>query len=244
MSDDIAIGPLHGARVLVVGGSAGIGEATALLAAQGGAQVCIASRSAERLDAALARLPAGCTREVLDVRDDGAVHDFFAAHAPWQHVVLSGAATPSGPARGLPLADAQEALRSKFWGAYHLARHARVQAGGSITFVSGVYSQRPNAGAVLQGAINAALEGLARGLALELAPAVRVNVVSPSTTATPLWDRLGTQGRAQKLADMCERLPLRRVAQAQDIARAILFVATNPFATGSTVQVDGGDALL
>ncbi len=241
---ELTHGPLQGARVLVIGGSAGIGEAVAQLAAAGGAQVTIASRSAARLDAALARMPAGVASAALDVRDDAAVQAWFAAQRPWNHVVLTASATPSGPARSLPLADAQEAMRSKFWGAYAVARHARVADGGSITLVSGVYSQRPNAGAVLQGAINAALEGLTRGLALELAPAVRVNAVSPSTTVTPLWDRLGAEGRAHKLASMAETLPLRRVAQPEDIARAILFVATNPFATGTTLLVDGGDALL
>jgi NAD(P)-dependent dehydrogenase (short-subunit alcohol dehydrogenase family) len=235
---------LSNARVLIIGGSSGIGEATALLAAQAGAQVCIASRSTARVQAALARLPDGVQGEVLDVRDDDAVQAFFAAHEPWHHVVLSAAATPSGPSRSLPLADAQEAVLSKLWGAYHLARHVRVHEGGSITMFSGVYSVRPNAGAVLQGAINAAVEALCRGLALELAPAVRVNVVSPSTSATPLWDKLGPEGRAQKLAQMAAVLPLRRVAQPLDIARAVLALALNPFATGSTVLIDGGDALL
>jgi NAD(P)-dependent dehydrogenase (short-subunit alcohol dehydrogenase family) len=106
-----------------------------------------------------------------------------------------------------------------------------------------VYSQRPQPGAVLQGALNAAVEALARGLALELAPTVRVNTVSPSTTATPLWNKLGADGRAAKLAAMRQRLPLQRVADAADIAQAILFLAGNRFATGSTVLVDGGDAL-
>jgi NAD(P)-dependent dehydrogenase (short-subunit alcohol dehydrogenase family) len=234
---------LQGARVLVVGGSSGIGEATAAQAAQGGAQVTIASRAATKLAAALARLPAGCRAEVLDVADDAQVAAFFAAHAPWHHVVLAGSATQTGPVRGLALEAARAAMDNKFWGAYHLARHARVQEGGSITFVSGVYSQRPQPAAVLQGALNAALEALARGLALELAPAVRVNTVSPSTTATPLWDKLGPAGRERKFSDMRARLPLQRVAEPGDIAHAILFVATNAFATGSTVLVDGGDAL-
>ena len=103
---------------------------------------------------------------------------------------------------------------------------------------------RPVPSAVLQGAINAAIDALARGLALELAPRVRVNVVSPSTTATPLWDRLGDDGRALKLAQVAARLPLARVAQPEDIASAILFVAGNPFATGSVVLIDGGDSLV
>lgn len=236
--------PFNGQRVLVIGGSSGIGEATALLAAQQGAEVTIASRSAARCSAALQRLPAGVQAQVLDVTDDAAVQAFFAGHARWHHVVLAGSATQTGTVQALPLDAARAAMDNKFWGAYHLGRHVAIEPGGSLTFVSGVYAQRPQPGAVLQGALNAALEALARGLALALAPAVRVNTVSPSTTATPLWDKLGPAGRAAKFEAMCARLPLQRVAEPLDIAEAILFVASNRFATGSTVLVDGGDALV
>ena len=235
---------LRGSRLLVIGGSSGIGEATAALAAQAGAQVTIASRSDTRLSAALGRLPGGVASARLDVTDATAVAEFFAGAPAWDHVILSGSATRSGSVGELVLADARAAMDSKFWGAYHVARSARVQDGGSITFVSGVYSVRPVPSAVLQGAINAAIDALARGLALELAPRVRVNVVSPSTTATSLWDRLGEDGRALKLAQVAARLPVARVAQPEDIASAILFVAGNPFATGSGVLIDGGDSLV
>ena len=230
-------------RVLVIGGSSGIGEATALQATQAGARVTIASRSPERLTGALARLPRGVTSATLDASDADAVEAFFRTDAPWDHVVVTASATRTGSARDLPMSDAQAAMQSKFWSAYHVGRSARIASGGSLTFVSGVYSVRPNATAVLQGAINAALEALARGLALELAPAVRVNVVSPSTTETPLWDRLGGAGKADKFAAMDARLPLGRIARPGDIAAAILFLAANSFATGSTLLIDGGDAL-
>ena len=235
---------LANSRVLVIGGSSGIGEATALQAAHAGARVTIAARSHERLTRALARLPQGVTTAALDASDADAVAAFFNAEAAWDHVVVTGSATRTGPARELPLDDARAAMQSKFWSAYHVGRSARIATGGSLTFVSGVYSVRPSASAVLQGAINAALEALARGLALELAPAVRVNAVSPSTTETPLWDRLGDAGKAAKFATMEARLPVGRVAGAGDIAAAILFLAANPFATGSTLLIDGGDALV
>lgn len=234
----------RGQRVLVIGGSSGIGEATAAMAAATGAVVTIASRSADKLAAAQSRLPAGVAAATLDVTDDDAVRAFFASALPWHHVVLAGSATRTGPVRGLPLDAARAAMDNKFWGAYHVGRHARFDDGGSLTFVSGVYSQRPQPDAVLQGALNAAVEALARGLALELAPVVRVNTVSPSTTATPLWDKLGAAGREAKFDAMRARLPLRRVADAADIAQAILFVVGNRFATGSTVLIDGGDALV
>jgi NAD(P)-dependent dehydrogenase (short-subunit alcohol dehydrogenase family) len=230
-------------RVLVVGGSSGIGLATARMAALAGAFVTIASRSRAKLDAALAALPAGVESAELDVTDAAAVEAFFADAPAWHHVVLAGSSTKVGSVRGLPLDDARAAMDNKFWGAYHVGRGARIAEGGSLTFVSGVYSVRPHPQAVLQGVLNAAIESLARGLALELAP-VRVNTVSPSTTATPLWDRLGPEGRARKFSDMAARLPVGRVARPDDIASAICYVATNVFATGSTVLIDGGDALV
>ena len=190
----MTVGSLAGATVLLIGGSSGIGLAAAAQALAAGARVTIASRSAARLAAAAARLPELTTR-VLDVCSEDAVSEFFAGGGDWTHVVLAGSATQTGGVRTLPMAAARASMDNKFWGAYHVGRHARVAAGGSITYVSGVYSQRPQPDAVLQGALNAAVEALARGLALELAPAVRVNTVSPSTTATPLWDKLGASGR-------------------------------------------------
>ncbi len=235
---------LKNSRVLVMGGSSGIGEATAALALDSGAHVTIASRSQEKLQAALQRLPAGASASVLDVVNAQAVEAFFAQHDAWDHVVLAGSSTRVGAVRALPLDDAQAAMQNKFWGAYHVGRYARISAGGALVFVSGVYSIRPSKAAVLQGAINAAIEALSRGLALELAPLVRVNTVSPSTTQTPLWEGLGQAGKARKFADMRARLPVAAIARPADIAEAILSVATNRFATGSTVLVDGGDALV
>jgi NAD(P)-dependent dehydrogenase (short-subunit alcohol dehydrogenase family) len=233
---------LLGQRMLVIGGSSGIGLATAQLAAAAGARVTIASRGQAKLDAALGSLGTGIGTAVLDTRDEGALSHFFAATEAWDHVVISAAQTPSGSIRGLALGDAKAAMDSKFWGAYQVARDARIREEGSLTFISGFLSVRPSASSVLQGAINAALEALARGLALELAP-VRVNAVSPGLIDTPLWGRMEAEKREAMFARAAANLPARRMGQAEDIARAIIFLATTPFATGSTVRVDGGGAI-
>src|SRR5216683_4170005 len=177
---------LTDAQVLLIGGSSGIGLATAVAAAAAGASVTIASRSKIKLDTALGSIRGTRRAVVLDTRDQSALGRFFMAEGPRDHVVVSAAQTPTGPVRTLDLADAEAAMESKFWGAYRVARAAKIKDGGSLTFISGFLSVRPSAGAVLQGAINAALEALARGLALELAP-IRVNAVSPGLIATPLW---------------------------------------------------------
>lgn len=233
---------LKHARVLVFGGSSGIGLATAAQAIEAGADVTIASRSQTKLDAALAKLGKTARAVALDTGDQTAIERFFAEETPWDHVVVSAAQTPSGPVRTLGLIDAKTAMESKFWGAYRVARAARIKDGGSLTFVSGFLSVRPSATSVLQGAINAALEALARGLALELAP-VRVNTVSPGLIATPLWSGMAEDKREAMFTGAAQRLPARRVGQPQDIANAVMFLAVTPFSTGSTVRVDGGGAI-
>ncbi|PWC89352.1 short-chain dehydrogenase [Azospirillum sp. TSH100] len=229
-------------RVLVIGGSSGIGLATAIAAAKADAAVTIASRSHDKLKAAVARIGGDARAVALDTRDLEAVERFFAGEPVWDHVVISAAQTPGGPVRSLAVADARTAMDSKFWGAYHVARTAKIRETGSLTFISGFLSVRPSATSVLQGAINAALEALARGLALELAP-IRVNAVSPGLIATPLWSGLPEEKREAMFAGAAQRLPARRIGQAEDIANAVLFLATTPFATGSTVRVDGGGAI-
>lgn len=229
-------------RVLLIGGSSGIGLATAMSAVAAGAAVTIASRSQDKLDTAAARIAGSVETATLDTSDNAAIEAFFANHAPWDHIVISAAQTPTGPVRELPLDQAHAALESKFWGTYRIARAASLNQSGSLTFVSGFLADRPSASSVLQGAINAALEGLARGLALELAP-VRVNAVSPGMIDTPLWHGMDEAKRNRTFEAVADALPVGRVGQAQDIANAIVYLMATGFATGSTVRVDGGGAI-
>jgi NAD(P)-dependent dehydrogenase (short-subunit alcohol dehydrogenase family) len=227
--------------VLVVGGSSGIGLATARAFVAAGARVTIASRSSEKLAEALKELGGGAASQVLDTGDAQAVEGFLSART-WDHVVVSAAKTPTGPVRELSLEDAHKAMESKFWGAYRIARSARIKDGGSLTIVSGFLSVRPSAASVLQGAINAALESLVRGMALEFSP-VRVNAVSPGMIRTPLWNGMEQGKREALFAAVAEKLPAKRAGEPEDIANAILYAAATPFTTGSTITVDGGGSI-
>ncbi|CAM2156438.1 SDR family oxidoreductase [Pararobbsia alpina] len=232
----------EGKKVLVVGGSSGIGEATAKAFASQGAAVTIASRNEAKLKAAAAQIGANVRTAVLDTADERAVEAFFESEGAYDHIVISAAQTPTGAIRQLSLDDARVAMESKFWGAYRVARAAKFNAGASLTFVSGFLSVRPSKSSVLQGAINAAVEALARGLALELSP-VRVNTVSPGLIATPLWSRLSDDARNNLFEGAAAKLPAQRVGQPEDVANAVVYLASTPFATGSTVLVDGGGAI-
>lgn len=231
---------LDGARVLIVGGSSGIGKATAALFVRAGAQVLVAARAGERLERAAAEISAEAI--ALDTRDNDAIEAFFASQAPFEHVVISAAQTKAGSVAGLSLEDARAAMDSKFWGAYQIARAVKVTPTGSLTFVSGLLAHRPNPASVLQGALNAALEALGRGLALEYAP-VRVNTVSPGVIETPLWSAMPEAQRQAVFSMTAGRLPVRRIGQPEDVASAIFTLATNRFVTGATLAVDGGGSI-
>lgn len=233
---------LNGKTVLVLGGSSGIGFGVAQAALAAGAQVTIASRSLERVEAALARLGGVARGASLDTGDAAALEGFFARHDPFDHVFCSAARTKVAAVRELPLEDAYASFDSKFWGAYRLARAARIAAGGSLTLTSGFLSVRPKAGAAIQGAINAGLEGLTRGLALEFAP-VRVNCVSPGLVMTEMYDTLEGDRRKAMFDGAAQKLPVGRVGTPGDVATQVLAFMANPYMSGSTVYVDGGGAI-
>ncbi|MFT3799591.1 MAG: SDR family oxidoreductase [Burkholderiaceae bacterium] len=233
---------LNGRTVLVLGGSSGIGFGVARAAQAAGAEVTIASRSTQKIQAALARLGGAAAGASLDTGDAAALERFFAAHAPFDHVFCSAASTKVAAVRELPLEEAYASFGSKFWGAYRLARAARVVDGGSLTLTSGFLSVRPKAGAAIQGAINAGLEGLTRGLALEFAP-VRVNCVSPGLIMTEMYDTLDGDRRKAMFDGAAHRLPVGRIGTPDDVAMQAIALMANPYMSGSTVYVDGGGAI-
>jgi NAD(P)-dependent dehydrogenase (short-subunit alcohol dehydrogenase family) len=230
---------LTGSKLLVVGGSSGIGLAVATLAQGLGAEVTIASRSSAKVDAAVAGLGARATGRILDVTDSAGVAAFFADGTAWDHVVVSGSDVTMAAVRQLPFDVAQAALDSKFWGFYRVAQFANIRPGGSLTAISGFLASRPAAGRALMGAINAALESLVRGLALELKP-IRVNAVSPGMVDTPMWAGMTDAARAAAFAKVASSYPAGRVGQPEEIARQVLLLAATGYATGTVVTLDGG----
>jgi NAD(P)-dependent dehydrogenase (short-subunit alcohol dehydrogenase family) len=245
----VTLAGMTNTRVLIIGGSSGMGLALAELLLAGGAQVTIAGRSADRLDAAVKRLdqPEGLRASQVDVTQEDQVRQLLADAGPLNHVVVTAADAVGAyaPVAEFDLDAARAVVDTKLLGPWLVAKHAgpHLAPGASITFTSGIAAYRPGPGASMIAAANGALEALARALALELAP-VRVNVVSPGWVDTPIWETIAGDKKAERLGAMAGRLPVGRIGQPIDIAKAFVALMHNGFVTGTVLHVDGGQRLV
>lgn len=224
-------------KIAVIGGTAGMGLALAREACSLGAEVLIGGRNAERLAKVAAEL--GVRGMVIDTMDEDSVSSFFQEAGMLDHLATPGSSVRTGTLRETPLEDLHFSVHNKFVGQALCAKHAKIREGGSITFFSGMLAERPGSSPLL-GAINAAVETLARGLAVELAP-VRVNVVSPGLTRnTEAFAGMSEDAREAMFRGAAAKLPAGRVGEPADMAAAAIFLMQNRFVTGQVVVVDGG----
>ncbi|WNM40798.1 SDR family oxidoreductase [Micromonospora halotolerans] len=234
-------------RILIVGGSSGMGLALAELLLHGGAEVTIAGRSADRLAEAARRLgaPERLSTHPVDITDEEQVRRLAGECGQLDHVVVTAADMTGayGPLADFDLDAARAVLGTKVLGPWLVAKHVAVAPTGSLTVTSGIAAYRPAPGGSMVATANGALESLVRALALELAP-VRVNAVSPGWVDTPIWDTFAGDAKHDRLAAMAERLPGGRVGDPADIARAFVAVLENSFITGTVLHVDGGHRLV
>jgi NAD(P)-dependent dehydrogenase (short-subunit alcohol dehydrogenase family) len=237
---------LDSQKIVVLGGTSGIGLATAQLAAAQGATVVVASSSPERLDAALADLPASAEGYALDVRREEEIRDLFDRVGRFDHLAYTaGDSLPLGPIADSDLETARRALEIRFWGAYTAVKHAapRLHRGGSIVLTSGSASARPQATWSLASSICGAIEALTRALAVELAP-IRVNAVAPGVVRSNLWRNMNDDDRSAMYASLAQALPAGRVGEVDDIAETFLYLMRNGYSTGAVVTIDGGSVLV
>jgi NAD(P)-dependent dehydrogenase (short-subunit alcohol dehydrogenase family) len=236
---------LNGKRVVVLGGTSGIGLATAKAFLDESAQVIIASRSSSKLSDAKVKLGGNVEGYEIDFRSEEKVADFFERVGKFDHLVVTAGEGAMGHFSELPVATVREAFDSKFWGQYITVRAALpyLNNESSITLTSGVYGVRPPQGATTLASINSAIDGLARGLSVDLSP-IRVNVVSPGIVDTPLYAGMSAEQRQELYNSIAQQLPVGRVAQPEDIAETYVYLAKNGFTTGTTVLVDGGAHLV
>lgn len=234
--------PLVGARVVVVGGTSGIGLAVAHHAANAGSEVIVASRSELNVRRVLDQLGPPATGLCIDVADVDGVIRFFQDIGPVDHVVSSiPSHTPLGSITTIDFEKARSGLELKVFGNAVVARAAagQLRPSGSLTMVAAVSSRLGSPHMALLGATNAAVEALGRGLAAELAP-IRVNVISPGIVNTDYWAHLPNGERIAMLESAAKGLPVGRVGTPDDIAFIALGVMRSNSITGSVIDIDSG----
>ena len=234
---------LNGTIVVILGGSSGIGLATAKAARAEGARVIITGRSPERLQAAKAVLGGDVKTAAVDVADEAGTRALFTELERVDHVFITAGAVVFDPKLATEIESIRSALDTRFWGAFYAAKFAaaKMGAGGSITFMSGAAAIRPIRGASVATASCAAVESFARALAVDLAP-IRVNAIQPGLIDTPFLDTLGERRNAF-IAEYSKRLPVGRPGRPEEVADAVLFLMKNGFVTGITLTIDGGGVL-
>lgn len=239
---------------VVTGGNSGIGYATAAALAAAGARVLIVGRRQAAVDEAVAALGEqviGLVGDVADlathdrvadmVQDRFGGADIYVANAGVNAIQPSEAVTPEDY-------DAQFAINARgvFFGVQKILPLMR--EGGSILLTSSIATRKILEGHAVYAGAKAAMEAFARSWALELkARRIRVNVVSPGPVDTPILGKLGVPDEARDSfeAHLANVIPLGRLGRVDELARAILFLASDEasFVTGANLQVDGGIAL-
>ena len=236
---------LKNAQVVILGGSTGIGLATAQAAKAEGAQVIITGRSSDKLERAKADLGSDIRTVVLDVADEAGTQSFFASLARVDHVFITAGTLVADRKLSPDSNQLRPAMDTRFWGALYAAKYAapKIAAGGSITFMSGTAAWRPLEGASVASASCGAVEAFARALAVDLAP-IRVNVIEPGFVDTPLLDSLLGAKKGEILAAAAARLPVKRIGTSEEVADAVLFMMKNGYVNGITLTIDGGGLLV
>jgi NAD(P)-dependent dehydrogenase (short-subunit alcohol dehydrogenase family) len=183
---------LHNKRVVILGGSSGIGLAVAEQAESQGAKLVIASSNAERVQKAVEKLEGNTQGHTLDLTDESAVENFFAKLGAFDHLVFTaGDGLRLHDLAATDLQQARGAFELRYWAALAAVKYGSksIRKGGSIVLTTGVAGQRPHKGWVVAASVCGTIEALTRALALELAP-IRVNAVSPGVVRTNLWQNM------------------------------------------------------
>jgi NAD(P)-dependent dehydrogenase (short-subunit alcohol dehydrogenase family) len=236
---------LKNTRVLVIGGTSGIGLGIASAVAERGAIPIVVSRRQSSVDRALSQLPEHARGGTVDLTDISAVERLAADVGEIDHLVY----TAGEPLELAPLADLTPEIitaffRTRFVGALTAVRvfAPHIAAGGSITLTSGTAAEQPGFGA-LPVSICGAMNALTKALAVELAP-IRVNAVAPGVVRTPLWDSFSETDRQAMYEQAAQQLPLGRIGEVADTARAYVYCMEQEFGTGVVLTVDGGTVLV
>jgi NAD(P)-dependent dehydrogenase (short-subunit alcohol dehydrogenase family) len=232
---------LAGRTVVVIGGSAGIGLATARAARAEGADVVVTGRDPGRLERAARELGATASA-AFDATDPALLEAFFAGlDTPVDHVMVTAGGPYYAPLMEMDLDRAREDVEAHLLLPIRVGRLAvgTVAPGGTLIFIGGTGGRRPDVGLAMVSAITAAMPALVANMAIEIAP-VRVNLIAAGFVDTPLSAALlGDDLEARRQA-LRATLPIGRVVGPDDVAALAVHLMVNTALTGATYDIDGG----
>ncbi len=236
---------LPGKKVVVVGGKTGIGLGIARAAQAAGAAVTVVSR---RIASEKQRPDLADFQQVnLDINDEAAVREAFDGIGPLDHLVITAAPGLGswGAFMDADMRGVRSYIEGKFLGSWACARYAapHLTSGGSITFLTGGTAMRPKLGFSAVTSAFAAVEALSGSLSLELAP-IRVNTIRPGYIDTDMWNVMSDAERDGLREKVRKTFPARHAGTPADIGHAALFLMTNPYVTGTVIEVSGGENLV
>jgi 7-alpha-hydroxysteroid dehydrogenase len=242
---------LNGRVAVVTGAGRGIGAASARVLAEAGADVVLAARTQEQLDAVAEEVGAFERRAVVvpcDVSEDGALEalvDRAVAELGGVDIVVNNA----GGAMPRPFLDTrakhlEDAFHFNVTTALTLSQlavpHMLERGGGAIVNISSAMGRLTDRGYVAYGTAKGALSHMTRLMASDLAPRIRVNAIAVGSVATSALEIVLTNDELRE--EMVRRTPLRRLGEPDDIALAVLYLCSpaGDFVTGKVLEVDGG----
>lgn len=229
---------IEGKKVVIIGGTAGMGLAIAKMAKQNKANVTIASRTIEKVDKIKNEL--NVNGYAIDLMSEESIISFFKEMGAIDYLIIPGSQVKIDSLEETSKDNFEYSIRSKLIGPALCCKYAQINIGGSVTLFSGALSRRPVNGVALLGAINGGVESLVKGLALELST-IRINCISPGLVRdTDAYSDMPEDAREGMFKGFAESVPAKKVGTGHDIAMATLSIMTNTFITGSIIDVDGG----
>jgi NAD(P)-dependent dehydrogenase (short-subunit alcohol dehydrogenase family) len=242
---------LRGKTALITGGNSGIGLTTARLFIAEGAKVSITGRNKNRLDAATEELGPNAFGIVADATDvvaaDDAVAQAVEKFGKLDIVFANAGISGFTPVGGTTLDLFESILKTNVTAVFFTVQSAlpHLNDGASIILNGSVISVLGNPGYAAYAASKAAVRAMARVMASELSPrGIRVNVVSPGGTTTPIWHRSAPTPEAVAAleAKISRAIPLGRFGKPEEVAKTVLFLASEDASNvqGQEIFVDGG----
>ena len=232
-------------KVIIVGGSSGIGLSIAHACFSQEAKVTIAGRDKDRLDKARSIIGEGIHCIQTDAASNNDIDDLYEEVGSFNHLVVSAGKALVKTLAETTEQDARDDMEHNFWLKFKLSTRAQpyLSEKGSILFISGAFASKPNPNLFMSSISVSAVEALSKSLALAAAP-IRVNTIAPYVIDTS--DITGeelSQERKAFLSNVREKIPAHHIGKGHDVGQAAVMLLSNPYASGMTLSLDGAYSL-